>query len=73
MAIRDRQLSIVYTSLRRRFIFMGIINAIAVPFIVPYILIHSFFRYFEVRESFHNLSGGSSFFDVRNIIKTPHH
>jgi hypothetical protein len=35
--------------LRRRFIFMGILNAIFAPFIVVYLLMYSFFRYFEVR------------------------
>lgn len=33
--------------LRRRFIFMGILNAMFAPFIVPYLLMYSFFRYFE--------------------------
>ncbi|KAF9030750.1 APG9-domain-containing protein [Hymenopellis radicata] len=33
--------------LRRRFIFMGILNAIFAPFIVLYLLMYSFFRYFE--------------------------
>jgi len=37
--------------LRRRFIFMGILNAIFAPFIVVYLLMYSFFRYFEVRVS----------------------
>jgi autophagy-related protein 9 len=36
-------------SLRRRFIFMGCLNAIFVPFIVLYLIMYSFFRYFEVR------------------------
>jgi len=36
-------------SLRRRFIFMGILNAIFAPFIVLYLLMYSFFRYFDVR------------------------
>jgi autophagy-related protein 9 len=31
------------------FIFMGLLNAILAPFIVIYVLIYSFFRYFEVR------------------------
>ena len=35
--------------LRRRLIFMGILNAIFAPFIVLYLLMYSFFRYFEVR------------------------
>jgi len=34
--------------LKRRFIFMGILNAIFAPFIVLYLLMYSFFRYFEV-------------------------
>ncbi|CAG8482148.1 19241_t:CDS:10 [Dentiscutata erythropus] len=33
--------------LRRRFIFMGILNLIFAPFIVVYLLIYFFFRYFE--------------------------
>lgn len=36
-------------SLRRRFIFMGILNAIFAPFIVLYMIMYSFFRYFDVR------------------------
>ena len=28
---------------------MGCVNALCVPFLVPYLLIYSFFRYFEVR------------------------
>ncbi|ORY40075.1 autophagy protein Apg9-domain-containing protein [Leucosporidium creatinivorum] len=34
-------------ALRRRFILMGIINAVFAPFIVLYLLMYSFFRYFE--------------------------
>ncbi|KAF8328694.1 autophagy protein Apg9-domain-containing protein [Cantharellus anzutake] len=34
-------------ALRRRFIFMGCINAIFAPFIVLYLIMYSFFRYFE--------------------------
>jgi len=36
-------------SLRRRFVFMGILNAIFAPFIVLYMIMYSFFRYFDVR------------------------
>lgn len=39
----------IFHRLRRRFIFMGILNAIFAPFIVLYLLMYSFFRYFEVR------------------------
>ena len=35
-------------SLRHRFILMGILNAILAPFIVLYLLMYYFFRYFEV-------------------------
>ena len=35
--------------LERRLIFMGCLNALFAPFIVVYLLIYSFFRYFEVR------------------------
>jgi len=34
--------------LQTRFIFMGCLNVLFVPFIIPYLLIYSFFRYFEV-------------------------
>lgn len=34
--------------LKRRFVFMGILNALFAPFIVLYLLMYSFFRYFEV-------------------------
>jgi autophagy-related protein 9 len=34
--------------LRRRMVFFGLVNAIFAPFIVVYLLMHSFFRYFEV-------------------------
>lgn len=34
--------------LRRRLVFMGVLNALFAPFIVVYLLIYSFFRYFEV-------------------------
>ena len=36
-------------SLRRRFVFMGILNATFAPFIVLYMIMYSFFRYFDVR------------------------
>jgi autophagy-related protein 9 len=40
---------VITPRLKRRFIFMGILNAIFAPFIVLYLLMYSFFRYFEVR------------------------
>lgn len=38
----------VRLSLQRRFIFMGILNAVFAPFIVLYMIMYSFFRYFDV-------------------------
>jgi autophagy-related protein 9 len=35
--------------LRRRMIFFGMVNALFAPFIVVYLVMHGFFRYFEVR------------------------
>jgi hypothetical protein len=37
--------------LRNRFMFMGVLNAIFSPFIVLYLVMYSFFRYFEVGRS----------------------
>lgn len=42
------RLVFMFLSLRNRFIFMAVINAIFAPFIVLYLLFYSFFRYFEV-------------------------
>lgn len=37
--------------LRRRFMLMAVINAVFAPFIVLYLLMYSFFRYFEASHS----------------------
>jgi hypothetical protein len=42
-------------SLKRRFIFMGILNVIFAPFIIVYLLMYSFFRYFEVIQCFSSI------------------
>lgn len=49
------------SSLRTRLIFMGVLNALFAPFIVVYLLIYSFFRYFEVspREGWHYVLTGA--------------
>ncbi len=44
----QRLLELIYARLKRRFIFMAALNAIFAPFIVIYLLIYSFFRYFDV-------------------------
>jgi autophagy-related protein 9 len=38
--------------LKNRFVFMGILNAVFAPFIILYLLMYSFFRYFEVSQNF---------------------
>lgn len=45
--LSERYRSDLIEGLRRRFLFMAVINAIFAPFIVLYLLIYSFFRYFE--------------------------
>ncbi|KAJ9101819.1 autophagy protein atg9 [Naganishia friedmannii] len=45
--VKDRGRQGMIESLRHRFMFMGILNAIFSPFIVLYLLMYSFFRYFE--------------------------
>ncbi|KAF7322476.1 hypothetical protein HMN09_00026000 [Mycena chlorophos] len=45
--LKSKNRRVLIEGLRRRFIFMGILNAIFAPFIVLYVLMYSFFRYFE--------------------------
>ncbi|XP_006458033.1 hypothetical protein AGABI2DRAFT_183133 [Agaricus bisporus var. bisporus H97] len=45
--LKSKNRALLIEGLRRRFVFMGILNAIFVPFIVLYLLMYSFFRYFE--------------------------
>ncbi|KAI0345226.1 APG9-domain-containing protein [Trametopsis cervina] len=45
--LKSKNRAVLIEGLRRRLIFMGILNAIFVPFIVLYLLMYSFFRYFE--------------------------
>jgi hypothetical protein len=49
---KDLPIHVYLSRLKRRFIFMGILNAIFAPFIVLYVLMYSFFRYFEVGDMF---------------------
>lgn len=46
--LKSRNRAALIEGLRRRFVFMGILNAIFAPLIVSYFLMYSFFRYFEV-------------------------
>ncbi|KAG6333575.1 hypothetical protein ID866_5514 [Astraeus odoratus] len=45
--LKTKHRAVLTDGLRRRFIFMGILNAIFAPFIVLYMVMYSFFRYFE--------------------------
>ncbi|WWD05169.1 hypothetical protein V865_003242 [Kwoniella europaea PYCC6329] len=45
--VRERRRKDLVIGLKRRFIFMGVLNAIFAPFIVVYLVVYSFFRYFE--------------------------
>ncbi|KAF9067555.1 autophagy protein Apg9-domain-containing protein [Rhodocollybia butyracea] len=45
--LKSKNRGALIDGLRRRFVFMGILNAIFAPFIVLYLLMYSFFRYFE--------------------------
>lgn len=45
--VSERYRADLIEGLRRRFVFMAVVNAIFAPFIVVYVLVYSFFRYFE--------------------------
>ncbi|KAG5645076.1 hypothetical protein DXG03_007166 [Asterophora parasitica] len=45
--LKSKNRAALIEGLKRRFVFMGILNAIFAPFIVLYLLMYSFFRYFE--------------------------
>ncbi|KAH9483933.1 Autophagy-related protein 9 [Psilocybe cubensis] len=45
--LKSKNRTVLIEGLKRRFIFMGILNAIFAPLIVLYYLMYSFFRYFE--------------------------
>lgn len=43
---------VLIDGLRRRLVLLGWLNAVFAPFIILYVLLYSFFRYFEVRFEF---------------------
>ncbi|EPS96850.1 hypothetical protein FOMPIDRAFT_136636 [Fomitopsis schrenkii] len=45
--LKSKNRTVLIEGLKRRLIFMGILNAIFAPFIVLYLIMYSFFRYFE--------------------------
>ncbi|GAA6024204.1 hypothetical protein JCM11491_001284 [Sporobolomyces phaffii] len=47
MVLSERKRNELISALQNRFILVGLLNALFAPFIVVYLLIYSFFRYFE--------------------------
>ncbi|OBZ65786.1 Autophagy-related protein 9 [Grifola frondosa] len=45
--LKSKNRTVLIEGLQRRLIFMGILNAIFAPFIVLYLIMYSFFRYFD--------------------------
>ncbi|KIM30981.1 hypothetical protein M408DRAFT_327891 [Serendipita vermifera MAFF 305830] len=45
--LKEKSRDVLIKGLQTRFIFMGCLNVLFIPFIIPYLLIYSFFRYFE--------------------------
>ncbi|KAG1106756.1 hypothetical protein G6F42_016623 [Rhizopus arrhizus] len=45
--LKEKNKHVLVAGLKRRFIFMGLLNLIFAPFIFGYLLLHFFFRYFE--------------------------
>ncbi|KAI0306296.1 autophagy protein Apg9-domain-containing protein [Multifurca ochricompacta] len=75
--LKSKNRAALIDGLKRRLIFMGILNAIFAPFIVVYLLMYSFFRYFE--ESYNNPSsiGGRAYtpfaqWKFREFNELPH-
>lgn len=63
--------------LRRRFQQMGVINAVCAPFIVVYVLIYSFFRYFQELKEHPASLGGRQYtliarYKFREFNELPH-
>ena len=46
--LKERPAHTYARRLRRRFFFMAVLNGIFAPFIVMYLVVYSFLRYFEV-------------------------
>ncbi|GAA5912920.1 autophagy protein ATG9 [Sporobolomyces salmoneus] len=53
MVLKEKKREELIKALRNRFILVGLLNAVFAPFIVVYLLIYSFFRYFEGRPEYH--------------------
>ncbi|BGP43795.1 autophagy protein atg9 [Rhodotorula kratochvilovae] len=76
--LSDRNKGELVEALRRRFILMGLINAVFAPFIVLYLLTYSFFRYFEEYHKNPSSIGSRQFtplarWKFREFNELPHH
>ncbi|CEP18256.1 hypothetical protein [Parasitella parasitica] len=45
--LKEKNKHVLVAGLKRRFVFMGLLNLVFAPFIFGYLLLHFFFRYFE--------------------------
>ncbi|KAI8989804.1 APG9-domain-containing protein [Trametes punicea] len=75
--LKSKNRAILIEGLRRRFIFMGILNATFAPFIVLYLIMYSFFRYFEEYHKNPSNIGGRSYtpyaqWKFREFNELPH-
>ncbi|KZS88344.1 APG9-domain-containing protein [Sistotremastrum niveocremeum HHB9708] len=78
MFLKEKNREVLIESLRRRFIFMGVLNAIFAPFIVLYHIMYSFFRYFEEYHKNPSSIGGRAYspfaqWKFREFNELPHH
>ncbi|GAA5982646.1 hypothetical protein JCM10908_006731 [Rhodotorula pacifica] len=76
--LSERNKKELVEALRRRFILMGLINAVFAPFIVCYLLMYSFFRYFEEYHKNPSSIGSRQFtplarWKFREFNELPHH
>ncbi|EIW60231.1 APG9-domain-containing protein [Trametes versicolor FP-101664 SS1] len=75
--LKSKNRAVLIEGLRRRFIFMGMLNAVFAPFIVLYLIMYSFFRYFEEYHKNPSNFGGRSYtpyaqWKFREFNELPH-
>lgn len=75
--LKERNRAALIEELRHRFIFMGILNAVLAPFIVLYLLMYYFFRYFEEYHKNPSSIGGRTYtlyakWKFREFNELPH-
>ncbi|KAH8117210.1 APG9-domain-containing protein [Phellopilus nigrolimitatus] len=75
--LKEKNRSALIEELRHRFIFMGVLNAVSAPFIVLYLLMYYFFRYFELYHKDPSSIGGRRYtlfakWKFREFNELPH-